>query len=634
SDGKTPRKIAWLQCVGSRDTRQGNSYCSGVCCTYALKQMILVKSHHPEAEVTMFHNDIRTFGKGFEDFYLKAQSLDGARFIRKRISSVRENKTNNNLSLTWVSDEHTVREEEFDMVVLSTGISPGTGNTKLAAILGLELNDHGFCSTDGFSPNEVPQKPGIFPAACFISPMDIPDSISSASGAGAMASELLNSRRGTLSRSKMYPEEGSVTSEEPRIGVFVCNCGTNIGGTADVPALVDYAQTLENVVYSESHIISCSSDSLRKITEAVKSKNLNRVVVAACTPRDHEVVFKEALRDAGLNTYLLDMANIREHCTWVHSLEKHKATEKAKDTIAMSVARARHLQPLAEMQLPVNNKGLVLGGGLAGMNAALSLARQGFEAYLIEKEAQLGGNLRHIRHTLEGGDVPAYLRRLITDVENEPNITVYTGYEVKNFSGYIGNFATTIAPSGNNDGITFTLAHGITIVATGGTLYRPHEYHYGDHAGIITQQELESLTTDVTLPERVKSVVMIQCVGARNETHPYCSRICCSEAIKNALALKKLSPDIDVTVLYRDMRAYGFKEDYYREAREQGVLFIQYEPDRAPELDIRDGKLHLRYYDSTIDMLTAQNPDLVVLSTPVVPDGNKELSAKLRLPLT
>lgn len=634
SDGKLPSKIAWLQCVGSRDTGLGNTYCSGICCTYALKQMILVKNHYPETEVAIFHNDIRTFGKEFESFYNRALEMDGARFIRKRISSIKENKRNNNLIVTYISDDHTVREEEFDMAVLSVGMSPSKDNGVLSDIMGLELNEHGFCRTDSFSPGKIDSLPGIFPAAAFTGPMDIPDSISSASGAGALAAEILSSQRGTLAQAKEYPEERSVEGEEPKIGVFVCNCGTNIAGVADVPSLVEYASTLKDVVHCEQHTISCSSDSLRKITEAIKEKGLNRVVIAACTPRDHEPVFREALREAGINPYLLDMANIREHCTWVHSQEKEIANEKAKDIIAMSVARARNLTPLKEVELPVNKKGLVLGGGLSGMQTALSLARQGFEVYLVEKEEELGGNLRSLYYTLEGMEVQPFLKKLVAEVESQENLTVYRGYEMKSFYGYVGNFKSTLTKTGSEDAAAIELEHGITIIATGGKLYQPTEYGYGESKKVVTQQELEEMIATDKLPDNLKQVTMIQCVGARNEERPYCSRICCGEALKNALKLKELDENMDVTVFYRDMRAYGFREDYYLEAREKGVLFIQYEPERKPEVTLKGDDLSLTFYDSTLNMEGEVAPDLLVLSTPVTPEGNQELAQLLRLPLT
>jgi heterodisulfide reductase subunit A len=634
SDRKVPSKIAWLQCVGSRDSRIGHTYCSGVCCTYAIKQMMLVKSHYPETEVAIFHNDIRSFGKGFEDFYNQARKMQGTRFIRKRISSIKENKRNNNLIVTYVSDDHTIQEEEFDMAVLSVGMSPSKGNGALSEMIGLELNEHGFCKTDPFSPSEVANQPGIFPAAAFTGPMDIPDSISSASGAGAMAAQLLFSQRSTLTRTKMYPEEMSVEDEEPRIGVFVCHCGTNIASVADIPSLVEYTSKLENVVYCDDQVISCASDSLRMITEAIKEKKLNRVVAAACSPRHHEIPFREALREAGLNPYLLDMANIREQCTWVHAQEKAEATQKAKEIIAMSVARARNLSPVTNLTLPANKKGLVLGGGLAGMRTALSLARQGFEVYLVEREQELGGNLRGLHHTLEGTEIQPFLRKLIAEVESVRNIEIFKGYELKCFDGYVGNFRSTLVRAHSQNAAAIELEHGILIIATGGKLLKPAEYCYGESKKVITQQELESMIATNNLPKGLKQVSMIQCVGSRNEERPYCSRICCGVALKNALKIKELNSNVDVTIFYRDIRAYGFREDFYLQAREKGVLFVQYEPEKKPEVRLRGEDLFLSFYDSILDMEGEINPDLLILSTPVIPEGNQELSQLLRVPLT
>jgi len=634
SDRKIPSKIAWLQCVGSRDSRIGHTYCSGICCTYAIKQMLLVKNHYPETEVAIFHNDIRSFGKGFEDFYNRAKKMPGTRFIRKRISSIKENKRNNNLIVTYVSDDHTIREEEFDMAVLSVGMSPAKGNRALSDIIGLELNKHGFCQTDSFSPSEIANRPGIFPAAAFTGPMDIPDSISSASGAGAMAAQLLFSQRSTLTQIKTYPEERSVQGEEPRIGVFVCHCGTNIAGVADISSLVAYTSTLKNVVHCDDQVISCASDSLRKITAAIKEKKLNRVVAAACSPRDHETPFRESLREAGLNPYLLDMANIREHCTWVHSREKAEATQKAKEIIAMSVARARNLSPVTNLTLPANKKGLVLGGGLAGMRTALSLARQGFEVYLVEKDQELGGNLIGLQHTLEGMEVQHFLRKLIAEVESAQNIEIFRGCELKSFDGYVGNFKSTLVKVGSQNAAPIELEHGIIIIATGGKLLKPAEYSYGESKKIVTQRELESMIASDTLPKGLKQVSMIQCVGARNEERPYCGRICCGVALKNALKLKELNRNVDVTIFYRDIRAYGFREDFYLQAREKGVLFVQYEPERKPEVNLRGEDLSLTFYDSILAMEGEINPDLLVLSTPVITEGNQELSQLLRVPLT
>ena len=633
SDGKIPKKIAWLQCVGSRDTKLGRNYCSAVCCTYAIKQMILVKNHYPEIEVATFHNDIRSFGKGFEDFYNRAQKMEGTRFIRKRISSIKENKKNNNLIVTYASDDHTIQEEEFEMVVLSVGMSSPEGNKALAEIMGLEVNEYGFCKIDSLSPSEIANRPGIFPAATFTGPMDIPDSISSAGGAAAAAAQLLSSQKGTLTKTKTYPEEISVAGEEPRIGVFVCHCGTNIAGAADVPDITEYASTLEDVVHCEHQSLSCSSDSQQKIAEIIKEKGLNRVVIAACTPALHEPTFREALREAGLNKYLVEMANIREQCTWVHK-DKKEATQKAKDIITMAVARARNLSPIDDFELPVNKKGLVLGGGLAGMEAALSLAGQGFEVYLVEKENELGGNLRNLHYTLEETEVQPFLRKLVSEVESEKKITVFKGYELKSFAGFVGNFRSTLGRVDSQDSKPIELEHGIIIVATGGKVLEPTEYRYGESKKIVTQQELEDMIATNTLPKDLKQVAMILCVGARNEERAYCGRTCCGEILKNALKLKEVREDVDISIFYRDVRTYGFKEDYYLKAREKGILFIHYEPEEKPKVNIKGEQLSLTYYDSTLAMEGEINPDLLVLSTPIIPEGNRELSQLLRVPVT
>jgi heterodisulfide reductase subunit A len=633
SDGKIPKKIAWLQCVGSRSSRLGHSYCSGVCCAYAIKQLVVVKSHYPFIHTAVFHNDIRTYGKGIEDLYNRSQKMEDVSFIRTNISSVKENKKSKNLLLTYISDDHEVQEDEFDMIVLSVGLNPGKSNKWLAQIMGLHLNQHGFCKSHALSPNET-IRPGIYSAATFVAPMDIPDSISSATGAASLVSELLSTQRGTLVQPKSFPQERPI-GEEVRIGVFVCHCGTNIGRVVDVPSVVQYALRLKNVVHCEEQIFSCSCDSGKHISEMIREKKLNRVVVAACTPRTHELLFQETLREGGINKYLFEMANIREHCSWVHSLEKERATQKAMDTVAMSVARAAHLLPLKEIEIPVIKKGLVLGGGLAGMNTALALAKQGFEVFLVEKERELGGNLKNLYTTLEGIEVQTFLERLRRDVEGQRNIKVLKGYELKSVSGFVGNFKSTlerVIPGKTGDPID--LECGIIIVATGGKILQPTEYCYGESKKIITQQEFEGMIASDTSIKGLKRVAMIQCVGARNEERPYCSRICCGTAIKNALELKGLNENAEVLIFYRDMRTYGFYEDYYTRAREKGILFIQYDPEREPKIEIRGEGLSLNYYDPALNMQGEISPDLVVLSTPVIPEGNKELGQLLRIPVT
>ena len=639
SDGKIPQSIAWLQCVGSRSKRLGHTYCSTVCCEYAIKQLILVKEHYPETKTTIFHNDIRAYGKGFEDFYNRAQKMEGARFIRCRISAIKENKKNNNLIITYISDNNDIQQEEFELVVLSIGLCPSQDNKSIAQMIGLPLNQHGFLETDISAPNET-IKPGIFASATVTGPMDIPDSIISGTGAVSLSSQLLSSQRGTLVQPRQFPEERSVEDEDLRIGVFVCHCGANIGRVVDVPSVAEYASTLENVVHSEENLFSCSSDACRHISEVIREKGLNRVVVAACTPRTHEPLFQDTLRQAGINKYLFVMANIREHCSWVHSREKEKATQKAKDTVRIAVARAHNLSPLKELELPLNKKGLVLGGGLAGMKAALGIARQGFDVYLIEKENELGGNLKSLHHTLEGLEVQPLLERLKGEVESQKNIKVFKGYELKSISGSLGNFKSGLGkvlqegkenPQEPNQ---IDLEHGIIIVATGGKELKPTEYRYGESEKIVTQQEFENMIVSDPSVKDLKQVAMIQCVGARNEERPYCGRICCGEAIKNALKLKELNENVEISIFYRDVRTYGFREDYYTQAREKGILFIRYEPERNPKIDINRENLYLTFYDPALGMEGEINPDLVVLSTPVVSEGSQTLGQLLKIPIT
>jgi heterodisulfide reductase subunit A len=400
--------------------------------------------------------------------------------------------------------------------------------------------------------------------------------------------------------------------------------------------VVEYAATLSNVAYAEENLFSCSADMGRHITETIREKELNRVVVAACTPRTHEALFQDTLQEAGINKYLFELANIREHCSWVHSLEKLEATAKAKDIVRMAVERVKRLFPLEEIEVPVIPRGLVLGGGLAGMSASLGLARQGFEVYLVEKGTELGGNLRKVYHTIEGMSVKPFLERLCDEVEKQEKITVLKGYALGAFSGAVGNFTSTLVScqedsEGNK---RIEVQHGAIIVATGATELKPAEYHYGESDRVLTQQELEAVIAEQALPKDVRSVVMIQCVGARNEERGYCGRICCAGAIKNALTLKELNDQIEVTVFYRDIRTYGATEEYYDQARERGVLFMRYSPERKPELRLKEGKTILRYYDPVLHMEDELQPDLVVLSTPAVPEGTRALSQLLHVPVT
>jgi heterodisulfide reductase subunit A2 len=627
SDLKHPHKVAWIQCVGSRQVNPGgNSYCSAVCCTYTQKQVILTKDHNAEADCTVFHNDIRSYGKDFERFYERAERLPGVRFIRSYVTIVKEDPETKNVTIRYSTTDDGVKEEEFDMVVLSVGLTPPADFNDLAERFGIELNEHGFCKTNPLNPMKT-SRPGFYISGAFQGPLDIPESVVTASGAGSNCGELLNYRRGDLSRERIYPPERDVSGEEPKIGIFVCHCGANIGRIVNVPETVEYCKTLPNVVHAQEQLFSCATNCAEEITNMIKEKGLNRVIVAACSPRTLEMLFRDTLREAGLNQYYYEMANIREHCSWVHPKEKEEATQKAKDIIRMSLARSRHLEPLMEIDLSVDKRALVVGGGIAGMTCALSIARQGHEVHLLEKDKNLGGTARKIYHTIEGLDVQAYLLDLIKKVYQHPLVHVYTDANVMEASGYVGNFVTRVQ---SEKGVT-EIKHGATVIATGADLYMPTEYLYGENDRVITHLELEEqIAKGEEKVVNAESLVMIQCVGCRNEDRNYCSRVCCNESVKNALKLKEINPQMDIYILFRDMRTYGFNEDYYREAAGKDVRFIRYEPDDEPQVEAvsEDGRSILRVTlpDYILGKKLEIDADIIALAAAVIPSaGTREV---------
>ena len=635
SDKEHPHKIAWIQCVGSRRVTPGdNSYCSAVCCTYTQKQVILTKDHDAEAECTIFHNDIRSYGKDFEPFYQRTEQLPGIRFIRSYVSIGKEIPENKNVTIKYATAEDGVKEEEFDLVVLSIGLNPPHEVQDLADKYGIELNSHGFCKTNPVNPIATSRK-GVLVSGAFQGPMDIPESVFSASGAGSQCGEFLDYRRGKLSKERIYPPEKDVSQEEARVGVFVCHCGANIGRVVDVPSVVDYALTLDNVVYATEQLFSCATDSADSITETIKEKNLNRVVVAACSPRTLEPLFRDTLREGGINQYYFEMANIREHCSWVHSREKDDATTKAKDITRMSVARACLLNPLQEIDLPVNKSALVVGGGIAGMTCALSIANQGHEIHLLEKDSELGGMARKIHYTLDGMDVQAYLSDLVRRVYQHPAIHVYTDSTIAEATGYVGNFFTKVkSERGASD-----IKHGATVIAVGAEAYKPTEYLYGEDDRVMTNLELEDriIKGEESLIG-AQNLVMIQCVGCRQEDRNYCARICCNQSIKNALKLKKINPQMDIYILFRDIRTYGFAEDYYREASNNDVKFIRFEPDEKPQIEAAQAEgrpvLRVAVSDPILGKKLAIDADYLSLAAAVIPpEGNKEIAQLFKVTL-
>jgi heterodisulfide reductase subunit A-like polyferredoxin len=629
SDKTDPKKIAWLQCVGSRDTNKcGNGYCSSVCCMYAIKDAMIAKEHsHGNLDCTIFNMDIRTFGKDYEKYYLRAKDREGIRFVKARVHTITEVPGTGDLSIRFVDEVGAIMEETFSMVVLSVGLQVKESSAELAKRLGIKMNKYNFAETDPFAPVAT-SRPGVYTCGIFQGPKDIPSSVTEAGAAACEAGVGLAEARGTDTKARTVPDEIDVQGETPRIGVFVCNCGINIGGVVDVPEVKEYSSKLPYVVYSDENLFTCSQDTQDKIKEKIIEHKLNRLVVASCSPKTHEKMFMETLEACGLNKYLFEMANIRNQDSWIHSKSPDLATQKAKDLVRMAVARAGKLNPLTERVIPVNKRALVIGGGIAGMNAALGLGNQGFEVVLVEKEKQLGGMARRLHHTIEGNDIKAYIKKLVGEVESCGKIRVLTDTRIVGFGGYKGNFNTDVVTGSSKE--KENIGHGVIIVATGANEYKPQEFLYGQDSRVMTQVEFGDFLEDKGA-SGLSSVVMIQCVGSRNEKNQNCSRICCQNAVKNALAIKRGNPDAMVYILYRDIRTYGLLEDYYTEARKLGVIFIRFDENTPPEVKSSPDGLAVEVKDHILNKKLAIEADKVILSAGVEAQDTEELSGIMKL---
>jgi heterodisulfide reductase subunit A-like polyferredoxin len=633
SDGKSLKKIAWLQCIGSRDESCDRKYCSSVCCMYATKEAVIAKEHEPGVETHIYYMDMRSFGKDFDKYFTRAQDEYGVVYRRCRISKIEQDRKTKELLIRYVDEKGLLQSEKYDMVVLSVGLQPCASLGHLSKALEVNLNEYGFIETEVFTPVSTSRE-GIFASGTVTEPKDIPESVTQASAAAAEAAKSIADARGTEVVEKTYPLERDIKAEFPRIGVFVCHCGINIAGVVDVKKVVEVAKTLPYVVCADDSIFTCSQDSQEKIKEKIKELNLNRVVIASCTPRTHEPLFQDTLRQAGLNPHLFEMANLRDQNSWVHKNAPEDATEKAIDAVRMAVAKSSDLYPVRHMQIPVLSSALVIGGGIAGMQAALSIADQGYQVYLVEKEPELGGHLKDIYLGANGEKPQELLKQSIEHVTSHPHVQVFTNTTIGHVSGYVGNFSTTLSQDKKEKTPT-VIQHGVIIVATGGLPYQPKEYQYKKNDDVLTQTEFEKdLFLEKSYVKNLKEVVMIQCVGSRNDDHPYCSRVCCSEALKNALRLKEVNPDVSVYVLYRDIRTYGFREDIlYQKARKKGILFVRYDEEDEPKVTVENGKIFIKTKELLLDSELHLHPDKLVLSTGIIPQENKTLAQLLKVPL-
>jgi heterodisulfide reductase subunit A len=631
SDRKEPQKIAWIQCVGSRDVHEGaKAYCSAVCCTYAIKEAIVAKEHsRASLDTAIFYIDMRTYGKDFERYYNRAKEEAGIRFIKSRVTNILPMKERGDLLIRYTDEAGRRMEETFDMVVLSVGISIQKEAAELAKRLGIHLDPYHFASTSSFEPVRT-SRPGIFVSGALQAPKDIPTSVIESSASAAMAESVLADSRFSMTKTREIPEEIDVRDESPRIGVFVCRCGTNIAGVLDVPAIVEYARILPGVCYVEENLFSCSQDTQEKMTQVIKEQRLNRVVVAACSPLTHEGLFQETVANAGINKYLFEMANIRNQCSWVHRAESEVGTEKAKDLVRMAVAKVSLFEPMKEPEIKINQAALIIGGGLSGMTAAKNLAAQGYHIYLIEKGDALGGQARNIYQTWKGEDVQQNLAKLIHEVQSNPKIDLCLNTELKQVEGFVGNFKSTLQTNGNER----IVEHGITIIATGASELKPDLYLYGQDPRVLTGLELDRkfIDQDPAL-RKVRSAVFIQCVGSRIPERPYCSKVCCTHSIRSALKLKEMNPEMDVFIVYRDMRTYGLREDLYREARAKGIVFIRYDDHKELKVAQDQENLFVRLTSYVLNREIEIRPDLLILATAIVPPRENPVAKLFKVPV-
>ena len=629
SDEITPKKVAWIQCVMSRDASKNRPFCSSVCCMHAAKQAVMTRDHEPDTEAVIYFMDVRAHGKGFDDYVSRAQHSHGVQYRRSMISQIYLNPTNDNLIIETFNNRLKQKiEEEYDMVVLSTGFKPSEGLVNITEDLGIITNPYGFIETEFDTPVST-SLPGVFVCGGVETPKDIPETVIQAGAAAAEASVIISNARFSETSVTVSPEERAI-DPEPRVGVFVCHCGTNIAGVVSISPVVEYLKTLPHVVLATDFMFTCSTETQQNLIDLIRKHNLNRIVVAACSPNTHEPLFQETLREAGLNPYLFELVSIREQCAWIHGNDPEKATEKSKDIIRGGIARAALLEPLTESTYPVVNVGLVIGGGVAGMTAALSIADQGFHVHLVEESDQLGGFAKNLTKTLEGHSPARLLRYTEERVRRHPHITLHMKSSLASHDGQAGAFEGTI----HGEGEDRTIEYGTVVVATGGRPYEPNEYLYGTDDRILTQVELSKrLHKRPNWANGITRVIMIQCVGSRNEEFGYCSRVCCSAAVRNSILLKELHPDMQVVVLYRDMRTFGFKELYYLKARKMGVLFFRYIPEEEPVVFDENGILTVNFSDRSSRQDFAVEPDLVVLSTGMRPsDGARKIAGLLKLP--
>ncbi len=640
SDRQKPRSIAWLQCIGSRD--QNNTFCSSICCMYATKEAILAKQRlGEEVDCQIYIMDERAFNKEYSAYFAKARQQHGIQFSRCRVSAIQQDPDSHDLILNFADPNGQARQERAEMVVLAAGLQPPESAHYFTQMLDLELNDYGFCQTDKFTPLQTSHS-GVFVCGAFSSPKEISETIIDASGAAAEVMRLLNERLNTYPYTREWPfisadslpAEKDVSAEPTRIGVYSCACGGTIGEVIDIPNLAQQASFLPGVVHTQAVDFACFPESIQTIQEQIQALNLNRVVIAACTNRTHESLFQRAIRQVGLNPYMVEMVNLREHTSRVHRWQPELANRKAQEQVRMAVGRVSLAQPIYKKQHRARPSALVIGGGLSGMTAALAIADSGYDVDLIERTELLGGNLQNMYYVAEGYNPRRLGRDLINRVRAHPRIRTFTRTEMVHHEGHVGFFRSVLRTT-QHDGTTdsFSNEHGVIIIATGGHETQVHPWL--DLPQVITQSALEERI--IHKPQEIaalKNVVMIQCVRPPGSPE-YCSRVCCTNTIKNAIRLKLFNPNCQVSVLYKNIVTYGFREEYYTEARRLGVVFVRYTEENPPQIITHGDGVSVRVYDLSLDRWLSLPADLVPLSMSIAPaEGTRTLAEMLHLPIS
>jgi heterodisulfide reductase subunit A2 len=630
SDGSKPRRVAFIQCVGSRDVSCGRGYCSSVCCMYATKQAMFIREGSPETEVVIYYIDLRGMGKGYERYFNRAREEYNIDYRRSMISTVREDPQSRKLRLIY-DNEGDFLEDEVDLVVLSLGFD--APKLDFAAEMGLELDEYGYCRTDEFNPSET-SVPGVFAAGAFRGPKDIPETVADAAAAADAALTLLASitPQGDAENdeSTLMPKEGDVWIDEPRIGVFLCSCSGFMAEELDFAGLCQKVSKQPRVVCVEILDHICIADGISDLREFIGKHDLNRIVVGACSVREMERLLDAFARDIGFNTNAFTVVNLKEQCLLPHRSGAESLKTKAAALLTGGVTKVYRNLPTVSQTAGVAQRALVVGGGVAGMTAAISLAARGYGVTLVEKTTTLGGRLLDAHYTLKGSAPRKFAESLAARAAENPLIEILKKAEVTSHQGETGNYATVVR-QGETD---HQIHHGVLVVATGGREAQTDEYLRGRDERVITQTELEDrIATDPGSLKLLQSVVMIQCVGSREPgKREHCSRVCCTHALKNARRLRKENSDVQVVVLYRDLRAYGLYEDFYRAAREEGILFTPYDVETKPVVDLNSGELRVTYDDQVLRRRVALKPDILVLSTGIEPADNQKLAAILDLP--